>query len=69
MFLFLCPQYLTTEPMFLRYSVIIFRGGTKKSLAHREWVARLCWMGCYSFREDYSGLMSPSNGRGLKPSP
>ena len=40
MFLFLCPQYLTTEPMFLRYSVIIFHGGTKKSLAHREWVGK-----------------------------
>lgn len=40
MFLFLCPQYLTAEPMFLRYSVIIFYGGTKKSLAHREWVGK-----------------------------
>lgn len=39
MFLFLCPQYLTTEPMSLRYSVI-FYGGTKKSLAHREWVGK-----------------------------
>ena len=41
MFLFLCPpQYLTTKPMSLRYSVIIFHGGTKKSLAHREWVGK-----------------------------
>lgn len=69
MFLFLCPQYLTTEGMFLRYSVIIFRGGTKKSLAHREWVGKAMLDGMYSFREDYSGLMSPSNGSGLKPSP
>ena len=38
MFLFLCPQYLTTEGMSLRYSV--FYGGTKKSLAHREWVGK-----------------------------
>ena len=40
MFLFLCPQYLTTKLMSLRYSVIIFHGGTKKSLAHREWVGK-----------------------------
>ena len=40
MFLFLCPQYFTTEPMSLRYSVIIFHGGTKKSLAQREWVGK-----------------------------
>ena len=69
MFLFLCPQYLTTEPMSLRYSVIIFHGGTRKSLAHRERVGKAMLYGCYSFRGDYSGLMSPSNGRGLKPSP
>lgn len=29
-----------TEGMSLRYSVIIFYGGTKKSLAHREWVGK-----------------------------
>ena len=69
MFLFLCPQYLTTEGMSLHYSVIIFYGGTKKALLTVSGWARLCWMGCYSFRENYSGLMSPSNGRGLKPSP
>ena len=28
------------EGMSLRYSVIIFHGGTKKSLAHREWVGK-----------------------------
>ena len=26
--------------MSLRYSVIIFYGGTKKNLAHREWVGK-----------------------------
>ena len=39
-FCFCAPQYLTTKPMSLRYSVIIFYGGTKKSLAHREWVGK-----------------------------
>ena len=69
MFLFLCPQYLTTEPMFLRYSVIIFRGGTKKALLTVSgWQGYAGW-DVILLGGDYSGLMSPSNGSGLKPSP
>ena len=41
----------------------------KKSLAHREWVGKAMLDGMLFFMGDYSGLMSPSNGRGLKPSP
>lgn len=48
MFLFQPP--VSTEGMSIRHSIIIFYGGTKKALLTVSGWARLCWMGCYSFR-------------------